>query len=461
LRTFFLKLIEGVSVLDPINPALYPSIIDALMSGVNVKPKPRAYPRLHIWGLMEGRLQHADLMILGGLNEGVWPPEVNSNPWMSRPMMQKFGLSLPERRIGLTAHDFSQACAAKNVLLTRSTRINGSPMVPSRWLQKIENCLTTIENGYSFPTNYQYLNWFLQIDSPSSICPRPPPCPRPPLESRPKTLSVTSVETWIRDPYSIFAEKILLLKPLEPLDADPGATDKGLLIHKCLEIFIKRYPSGMLSEDAFQNLISIGNQVFEEVIAHPGIRAFWWPRFERIARWFVDFENNRRINNISPIAIEAKGSLNLFVDGVAFNLTARIDRIDCCPGGGIIIVDYKTGGLPSSKQVESGLSPQLLLEALIAGEGGVKGIVSKKVEKLEYIRLSGGLVPGEVRPLIFNLEKVASETLEGLHRLISKFNCLETPYLSRPRPQFKSRFGRYDHLARVKEWSHGSLGEDL
>ena len=156
-----------------------------------------------------------------------------------------------------------------------------------------------------------------------------------------------------------------------------------------------------------------------------------------------------------------RGSLNLFVDGVAFNLTARIDRIDCCPGGGIIIVDYKTGGLPSSKQVESGLSPQLLLEALIAGEGGVKGIVSKKVEKLEYIRLSGGLVPGEVRPLIFNLEKVASETLEGLHRLISKFNCLETPYLSRPRPQFKSRFGRYDHLARVKEWSHGSLGEDL
>jgi ATP-dependent helicase/nuclease subunit B len=92
--------------------------------------------------------------------------------------------------------------------LTRSTRINGSPMVPSRWLQKIENCLTTIENGYSFPTNYQYLNWFLQIDSPSSICPRPPPCPRPPLESRPKTLSVTSVETWIRDPYSIFAEQI-------------------------------------------------------------------------------------------------------------------------------------------------------------------------------------------------------------------------------------------------------------
>ena len=155
-----------------------------------------------------------------------------------------------------------------------------------------------------------------------------------------------------------------------------------------------------------------------------------------------------------------EGSLNLSVNGVSFDLTARIDRIDFYPSGGIIIIDYKTGGLPSSKQVESGLSPQLLLEALIAEEGGIKNMVSKKVEKLEYLRLSGGLVPGEVRPLMFDIKKVTAETLEGLYRLISKFDCLETPYLSRPRPQFKSRFGRYDHLARVKEWSHGSLGED-
>ena len=194
------------------------------------------------------------------------------------------------------------------------------------------------------------------------------------------------------------------------------------------------------------------------MIAYPGIAAFWWPRFLRIAEWFVEFENERRADGVVCIGAELKGNLSIVLDGFSFNLSARVDRIDCLPDGSISIVDYKTGVLPTSKQVESGLTPQLPLEALIIEGGGIFGVTKKNVSKLEYIRLSGARLPGEVKLLNLNLEQVVKESLAGLFRLIQRFSLESTPYLSRPRPQFKSRVGTYDHLARVKEWSYGKFG---
>ncbi len=449
-------------LLDGIAGRYWPSLLDALMSGRVVRPKFNRHPRLFIWGLLEARLQHADVLILGGLNEGTWPPEAKEDPWLSRPMRAALGLPSPERRIGLTAHDFAQAACAPVVVLTRASKVDGAPTLPSRWLLRLDALLNgdprwtrTLANGY--------VEWHRRLDHPDTITPVPPPRPRPPVASRPRELSVTQIETWIRDPYAIYARHVLRLEPLEPIDADPGALDRGLMIHQALDMFVRDHP-GPLPEDALQRLLTYGEEAFRPYMDRPAVRAFWWPRFRHIAAWFVELERKRRANGVRPAATEIAGTLQIETPTGPFTLRCKADRIDIGPDGGLIIIDYKTGQPPSAKQVASGLSPQLSLEAAIALNHGFEGIKGKTVTELTYMRLSGGAPAGEYRRLepsrdgtALTPERLAAEALEGLKRRIAQFNLPETAYLSRPRPQWISRPGDYDHLARVKEWSGNGM----
>jgi len=461
LATFIGELTDAAPLLGQVSPGVYPALIDNLMTGRAVRAKFGRHPRVFIWGLMEARLQRADLMVLGGLNEGTWPPDAPSSPWMSRPMMAALGLALPERRIGLTAHDFVQGFLAPEVLLTRSERVEGTPAVSSRWLLRLDNCLEGLGYPSGLPRRHDFIDWFDALDQPDEQTPTAvsAPAPRPPLSARPDQLSVTRIETWIRDPYAIYAERILGLKPLDPLDADPGAADRGNLVHAALEKFVKSQPSGPLTEDAEAQLVRIGREVFDDVLVRPGIRAFWWPRFVRIARWFIEFEQTRRGAGTTTLISEAEGRMKVAASGKVFTLTAKADRIDRLPDGMLAILDYKTGAPPSGKQVESGLTPQLTLEASMAMAGGFGGVVKTTVGELAYVRLSGGRTPGEFRRLKLDIGEASDAAMSGLRRLIASFQNPATPYRSRPRPQFKSRFGTYDHLARVREWASAD-GED-
>lgn len=455
LAAFIAELTEASPALGPITPSVYPALLDTLMSSRAVRPRFGRHPRVFIWGLMEARLQRCDLMILGGLNEGSWPPEAPSNPWMSRPMMVAMGLALPERRIGLTAHDFVQGFTAPEVLITRSARVDGTPTVPSRWVLRLDNCLAGLGQPNGLPRRGDLLNWFEALDQPGENTPKTitAPTPKPPVSARPNRLSVTRIETWIRDPYSIYAERILRLRPLDPLDADPGAADRGNLIHTALETFIETLPRGDMPTDALDQLTHIGRDVFDNLLVRPGIRAFWWPRFLRIAEWFVEFEAARRLAGGITLVNEASGELDIPALGVPFTLTAKADRIDKLPDGSLAILDYKTGQPPSQKQVESGLTPQLTLEAVMASAGAFSDVPRATVGELSYVRLSGGRVPGQVRRLKFDIDEISEHALTGLKSLIAAYRNPNTPYRSRPRPQFKSRFGTYDHLARVREWA--------
>jgi len=365
-------------------------------------------------------------------------------------MRADFGLPLPERRIGLAAHDFVQALNAPEVLLTRATRVEGAPTLPSRWLLRLE----TLLGSGGIPRAAQYLNWVSQLDDPGPPKPRKPPKPTPPVKARPRTLSVTRIETWIRDPYALYADKILNLRPLDALDADPAAAERGSIIHDVLDRFFETTPD-RLPEDAEARLLETGRQAFGVTLDRPGVRAFWWPRFQRIARWIIDFEIKRRAAGHAPVATEADGKLVLTGPAGPFTLTARADRIDRLNGGGLSVIDYKTGTLPSWPQVKSGLVPQLSLEAAMASAGGFDGVAAARVAELMYVRLSGGRQPGEARALDEDLADVAARALDGLAKRIAAFDNPKTPYLSRPVPMFLSRFGDYDHLARVKEWSAG------
>ena len=453
--TFVAELNEVGGVLARIEGGQYPALFETLMAGRVVRPRYGRHPRLHIWGLLEARLQQADTLILGGLNEGTWPPEAMANPWMSRPMLKTFGLASPERRVGLAAHDFVQAFCAPNVVLTRAIRVEGTPTVPSRWLLRLQTLFRGLSLGNALKPDLEWLHWVSMLDASEEQGAVPPPAPKPPVAARPRQLSVSRVETWIRDPYAIYAEHILGLRPLDPLDADPGAAERGSVIHKVLERFIAAHP-GELPADPLGEMIAIGRKVFEEHLDRPGVRAFWWPKFQRIARWFIDFERGRRAARQMTAATEVKGRLTLAGPAGDFTLTARADRIDRLSGGGLAIIDYKTGQTPTAPQVECGLAPQLPLEAAIARDGGFEGVDGEKINQLIYLRLSGGQPAGQVKILGLDVAEATEKAIRGLRKRIAAFDDPEMPYRSRPVPMFESQYGDYDHLARVKEWTAAS-----
>ena len=455
---FFTELAEEAGVLPPIAGRDYPTLIDRLVETRVVRPRFGRHPRLHIWGPLEARLQHADVMILGGLNEGSWPPEAAADPWLSRPMRARFGLPAHERRIGLAAHDFAQCAAAPNVVLSRAEKIEGTPTVPSRWLAR----LGTLVEGWGRTERIAgapaWLAWHAALDRPEVVRPAPPPAPCPPVDARPRRLSVTAIETWLRDPYAIYAQRILKLRPLDPIDADPGAADRGTIIHEALDHFVSAF-DGALPDDALTRLVDFGRAAFERFGDRPGVVAFWWPRFERIADWFIAEERVRRAA-LQAIASEIVGRLEIAAPAGRFTLTAKADRIERRADGTLAIIDYKTGVVPSTAEVEAGLAPQLSLEAAIAVAGGFEDIAAAAVGELAYWRLTGAEQAGEIKPVKADAMALARDAEAGLRVLIATFDDPATPYLARPDAARAPRFSDYEHLARVKEWSDPARGEE-
>ncbi|MCH8038100.1 MAG: double-strand break repair protein AddB, partial [Proteobacteria bacterium] len=452
---FVNELLDAAEDFGAVTGADYPALLDTLMAGRAVRPRYGRHPRLHIWGLLEARLQQADVMILGGLNENTWPPEAKASPWMSRPMLKDFGLPTPERLIGLQAHDFTQAFAAPHVVLTRSDRVDGTPQVASRWLLRLDNLLERLgpKKGFEppFAAAEPWLAWTEALDRPAASRQVTDPRPTPPIDARPRRLSVTQVEHWIRDPYAIYAKHVLGLDPLAPIDAEPGAADRGIIIHAVLHQFLEQM-GDTLPADAERRLLGIGRKVFDDFQVPPGVDAFWWPRFERIAAWFVDYERSRREAGFSTVATEVKGEMEIAGPAGPFTLTARADRIDRRADVGLAVMDYKTGNPPSTPQVEAGFSPQLPLEAAIAQSGGFENLQAETVAQLVYLHLSGGRAPGLEKPLKLDVAATIEKSLQGLAGLIAAYDDPAMPYLSEPRPMLLKSWGDYDHLARVLEW---------
>jgi ATP-dependent helicase/nuclease subunit B len=447
---FIAELAEAARDFPPLRGEDWPTLFEALLAGPVVRPRFGRHPRLVLLGLMEARLLQADLVVLGGLNEGTWPAEPAPDPWMSRPMRRAFGLASPERRIGVEAHDFVQALGASAVVLTRATRVDGTPTVPSRWLQRIDAVLEARGvNPDALSPRESVLGWAAELDRPPGYAPVDRPRPRPPAGLRPRLLSVTRVETWLKDPYAIFARYVLRLRPLEALDADPGAAERGQFVHEALDAFVAAHP-GKLPPDAVARLEACGRAALGPLLARPGIWAFWWPRFERVARWFVAAEAERR-RIIRRSHTEIEGVLEL--DG--FTLTCKADRIDLLRDGRLAIVDYKTGKAPSADEVASGRAPQLALEAAIAAAGGFRDLAPARVGALEYWQVSGSRVPGEICVVAASpadVEPLAAEALAGLRALVARFADEATPYVPLARAKPGQVWGDYLHLARVKEW---------
>jgi ATP-dependent helicase/nuclease subunit B len=444
------ELIDAARDFPPLPGRHYPALFEALAADAVVRPAFGRHPRLAIWGLLEARLQQADLVILGGLNEGSWPPSAEHDPWMSRQMRREFGIAVPERAIGIAAHDFAQALGAPEVALTRAARSEGVPTVPSRWLLRLDTVLQAVGLDGALEADEAVRHAAELIDSVDEYRPLPPSEPRPPVAARPRKLSVTQIETWLRDPYAIYARHVLGLRPLDELDADPGRAELGTVIHQALDAFFRRFPRA-LPDNAEEELLSIGRGQFGPILSRPGAWAFWWPRFTRIARWLVDLERVRRFGVVESLS-ECEGSWTMQAQGGPFTITAKADRIDRLADGGFLVVDYKTGAVPPAKQVLAGFAPQLPLEGAILRAGGFKGVSGGSAVALEYWRLSGGEPVGKRYPIhAGDPGALIDRMVARVAALIDRFDDPQTPYLAVPAPRWAPRFSDYRHLERLAE----------
>ena len=420
-----------------------------------VRRPPLPGVRLHIYGPLEARLQSADRMVLGALIEGTWPPEIASDPWLSRPMRHALGLDLPERRISLSAHDFAQALGASEVILAYPAKLAGTPSVPSRFVQRLAAVAGEQRWKGVCARGARYLAWARALDRPAEVKRVDKPMPRPPRAARPTGLSVTDIENWLRDPYTIYAKHILKLRELDAVDLPPGAADRGIVIHAALSDFTKTFAAALPADPAAA-LIDIGRKHFAALEDYPEARAFWWPRFRRIARWFAGWEKGRRAS-LAALTAEVQGRIEISLGERVFTLRARADRIERLAGGRYAILDYKTGQVPSEKQVRIGVSPQLTLEAAILRHGGFPDIpADASIAELVYVSLKGGDPAGDGGPIDFkngDADFHAERALEKLTSVAQRFENEQQPYQPLVLSMWKSRYGTYDHLARVKEWS--------
>ncbi len=446
-------MIADSAALPEVTRAGFAELFETLLPGETIRSGGASHSRLQILGVLEARLIRADRLILAGLEEGSWPAATPIDPFLSRPMRVALGLPPPERRTGLSAHDFAQAASAPEVILLHAERRGGAPAIASRWLWRLETL--TSGAGLKLPTRQDILDWARAIDAP--LADPPPnlrtasrPAPKPPLAARPRELPVTDIEQWVRDPYGLYAKRILRLRPMERPDEPVEARARGIAVHAAFEQFVKDHP-GELPDDAHKRFTDLLIAALETHGMPQTRMARERTLAARMALWAIDFERRRRPG--AELFVETRGAFAFDAPGGRFTITARADRIEA-RGDRADILDFKTGQPPSKKMVETGFAPQLTLTAAVLANGGFNSVPNSGPGDLVYVRVSGGRIPGiEIKPSAGGSDALAEAAIRGLRRRVDAFDNEDTPYLSWAAPQFIGRYGGdYDHLARLWEW---------
>ncbi len=442
----------------PLGAAEYHALFSFALRGEVVRESVKVHPEMSILGTLEARVQCADLVILGGLNEGIWPGLATPDPWLNRSMRKQIGLPLPERQTGLSAHDFQQAIGAKEVLISRSVRDGDAPTIASRWMIRLLNLLNGLggEGKDSISQMRQrgqiWIDYARMLDRPSVVLPKVPrPSPSPPVCSRPRKLAVTKIKTLVRNPYDIYVRSVLRLKKLDALGKEADALSRGIALHKVLEKFVSD-TRDELPENAVKQFVETADRVLENEAPWPAVRRFWLARLTRISDWFVSSEITRRTGR-RVAALEVSGARKM--EGMDFLLTSKADRIDVGSDGAVKIYDYKSGSPPSFREIKS-FDKQLQLEAAIAEFGGFDGVPAAPVSGLEYIGLREAKTKGEgiIRSVALE-HKATSKTWDDLRRLIVAYHDPQKGYTARLRMQMTVDVSDFDHLSRRGEWEDG------
>lgn len=427
----------------------YLRLLEAVLSRHEVREPVQADPRILIWGTLEARVQGADLVIAAGLNEGIWPDLPAPDPWLNRRMRQEAGLLLPERRIGLAAHDFQQAICAAEVVLSRALRDAEASTVPSRWVNRLTNLLEGLPDqggpaalSAMRARGADWLALATRLEAPSVTVPAAPrPAPSPPAAARPKVISVTEIERLIRDPYAVYARRVLGLRRLDPLRPDADAALRGTVLHAIIEDFVAGGPDASHAL-ARERLRGIAEHRLAQDVPWPVAQRLWLARLMRVADGFLRREATREG---TPVLLEEGGRIAVPPSGIV--LTARPDRIDRLPDGRLEILDYKTGAVPTPKE-QRHFAKQLMLEAAMAEQGAFRQLGPSAVARVAYVGLGSvfKLEPTAITP------SLTAAVWADLGRLLDAYVCPEQGFTARRAPRSEDVEGDFDHLARYKEW---------
>jgi len=427
---------ESASQLSVSAEAAVP-LLRQLLDERAVRPPYGGHPRIFIWGLLEARLQRADLVVLGGLNEGAWPSLPAPDPWLPPKVRATLKMPTLEFRIGLAAHDFASALGAPKVLITRARRDSRSPTVASRFLLRLD----AISGG--LPRDHVLERITRALDDPGVPRPADRPAPAPPADQRPDKISVTSVDRLKADPFAFYANSILKLRTEDPVDADHTARWKGEAVHKVFEEWL------LHDNCAPDSLRARAERLLADEAIHPMLRALWAPRLLEAIDWIAELERENQANGRKPLRAEIKGEAPL----AGILVHGRADRIDRLPGCGVAIVDYKTGKPPSKKAIEAGFALQLGLLGLIGRAGGFEGVEGEP-EVFEYwslirdrgrfgkcVRADKDMDEGEFLDRAYSsFAEAARKWLTGSEPFTAKLNPAYAPY------------GDFDQLMRLEEW---------
>ena len=456
-------LIEAARVAAPalkLDLGGYAGFFGEISSARQKTARENPHPRLFLQRPLDARLLAADVLVLGGLNEGSWPQISGPSPWLNRRNRAFVGLSPEERRIGLAAQDFAAlAAVGSKVFLTRAKKVNGGLARPSRWIARLKALAAGAGKLETLEPEHGWLSWARLHRDPIEVTPVECPAPRPPLAARPRRLSVTAIETWFANPYGIYARHILGLEPLRRIGETHDARDKGILYHAALHRFFQIHP-GALPPNAADDLVRCLDKAAGELGFNLENAPFWRPRFARFADWFTSTEDSRRAS-ILALKSEVGGKLKLDAAAGPFEVTARADRIDIGQDGAVCIYDFKTSASAAKTSANRG-APQLALEGFLVREGAFAGIPPGSDPELRYIVATGGEPPGEVVELREPCAEAIQAAATGLVLRIARFDDPATPYAYERRAIFRDKADHdpYAHLARVKEWSTGGNEEE-
>lgn len=443
-RQFFEELQASPPPFPPLKALDYAALMGQLMQQVAVHRKEGIGSPIRILGTLEARQTEADVMILAGLNETVWPQSIDEGPWLSNQMRLKLGLAPVQRRLGLAAHDFCLGFSGAEVYLTRAEQLGGSATIPSRLWLRIQTVLQ--QYGLSSPQSTALKAAVRELDQPIETKVACQPCFQVPHHFKPKQYSVTDIERLLRDPYSIYAKSILKLSKLEALDQPISHREWGQLVHKVLELTFKQHHprQGDLFITAMKE---IGLKVFTPYLHDVVVHTFWWHRFNQICDWIGQIKG---LGESQSICTEERGQIELIINNETIILRTIADRIDTLTPKQHQLIDYKTGMLPTENDIRLGFAPQLVLEGLILQQGGFKNLAADDIQAA-YWELKGGLEAGQIKP-IKEYTTLLEEAATGLTALLSYFHQDTAVYLSYPWGEGKVRFHDYRHLARADEW---------
>ena len=454
--------------LGDVSPDELADLIESECANLTVSLGEPEHPRLSIWGPLEARLQSADLVVLAGLNEDVWPEKTPPDAFLPRRFRTDLGMPDPDERLGLSAHDFAQLACAPRVVLLSAARRDDAPAVESRWVWR----LRTLAQGALFDAaapvlagDYRDLpEWVSQLQhegigaQAEGFSAEPRPTRRPP--DWPRQMSVTRIDRLQRDPYSIWAEDVLGLKVLDPMNLPMQANLKGTAVHKAIEL-LEAEGAGKTAAHLTILLERELRRAGEDEADWLSRRAIW----EDVADWFLEWRSGRDLSG--GMVQEVSGKWGYEIAGTPFILSAQADRIEIGATGAITIVDFKTGSAPSDKMIRSGFDQQMPLQAVIAGKGGFAGVRAAPVDALEYVEFRGKpgarkIGPGKDGEL--TPDKMAARAEEGVTCLIAAYRAPDAVFASAPRVQFVKYDYGYNLLARRAEWtsdtSEGEGGDD-